>query len=63
MERFEVALILDDHRLLVPSMLPRDKPGIFFSQLRKRATSQESSSSRESDHCTEGKVMILLYIS
>ena len=35
MERFEVALTLDEHRLLVPSMLPRDKPGLHFADLSK----------------------------
>jgi hypothetical protein len=35
MERFEVALTLDEHRLLVPSMLPRDKPGLHLADLGK----------------------------
>ena len=35
MERFEVALTLDEHRLLVPSMLPRDKPGLHFADLSR----------------------------
>ncbi len=35
MERFEVALTLDEHRLLVPSMLPRDKPGLHLADLSK----------------------------
>lgn len=35
MERFEVALTLDESRLLVPSMLPRDKPGLHLADLSK----------------------------
>lgn len=42
MERFEVALTLDEHRLLVPSMLPRDKPGFHFADLSKMLSIRNS---------------------
>lgn len=43
MERFEIALSLNDKELLIPSMLPKEKPGMQLHQLHKmiRKTSQE----------------------
>ena len=35
MERFEIALSLNDEQLLVPSMLPKEKPGMQLHQLQK----------------------------
>ena len=35
MERFEIALSLDDEQLLIPSMLPKEKPGMQLHQLQK----------------------------
>jgi hypothetical protein len=35
MERFEIALALDDDRLLIPSMLPPDSPGMQLDKLYK----------------------------
>lgn len=35
MERFEIALSLNDKQLLVPSMLPKEKPGMQLHQLQK----------------------------
>ena len=35
MERFEIALSLDDKQLLIPSMLPKEKPGMQLHQLQK----------------------------
>ena len=42
MERFEVALVLDEYRLLVPSMLPRDKPGLHLADLSKMFSGRNS---------------------
>lgn len=43
MERFEIALSLNDNELLIPSMLPKEKPGMQLHQLQKmiRKTTQE----------------------
>ncbi|XP_028406855.1 leucine-rich repeat serine/threonine-protein kinase 1-like [Dendronephthya gigantea] len=49
MERFEVALALDDHRLLVPSMLPRDKPGLQLADLSKMMSRGKSGLSAASE--------------
>lgn len=54
MERFEVALTLDDNRLLVPSMLPRDKPGLHLVDLRKIWSGNSSSAYTNSAMNTEG---------
>ena len=35
MERFEIALSLNDEQILVPSMLPKEKPGMQLHQLQK----------------------------
>ena len=35
MERFEIALSLNDKELLIPSMLPKEKPGMQLHQLQK----------------------------
>lgn len=35
MERFEIALALNDRELLIPSMLPKEKPGMQLHQLQK----------------------------
>ena len=35
MERFEIALSLNDKQLLIPSMLPKEKPGMQLHQLQK----------------------------
>ena len=35
MERFEIALSLNDKQLLIPSMLPREKPGMQLHQMQK----------------------------
>ncbi|XP_068741133.1 leucine-rich repeat serine/threonine-protein kinase 1-like isoform X3 [Montipora capricornis] len=47
MERFEIALSLNDKELLIPSMLPKEKPGMQLHQLQKmiRKTSDEKTKS------------------
>ena len=35
MERFEIALSLNDKELLIPSMLPKEKPGMQLHRLQK----------------------------
>ncbi|XP_067017125.1 leucine-rich repeat serine/threonine-protein kinase 1-like isoform X3 [Acropora muricata] len=54
MERFEIALSLNDKELLIPSMLPKEKPGMQLHQLHKmiRKTTQEKSSSRTNASAT-----------
>lgn len=63
MERFEVALILDERRLLVPSMLPRDKPGLHLADLGEMFSSGKwpSSAAEEvnSKHPRNGKELQL----
>ena len=35
MERFEIALSLNEEQLLIPSMLPKERPGMLLNQLQK----------------------------
>ena len=43
MERFEIALSLNDEQLLVPSMLPKEKPGMQLHQLQKMIAKSKKS--------------------
>ncbi|XP_078364681.1 leucine-rich repeat serine/threonine-protein kinase 1-like isoform X2 [Oculina patagonica] len=43
MERFEIALSLNDEQLLVPSMLPKEKPGMQLHQLQKMIAKRRKS--------------------
>ena len=56
MERFEIALSLNDQQLLVPSMLPKEKPGMQLHQLQKLIAKR-----RKSDEKVYLEVEILLY--
>ena len=60
-----MALTLNEHHLLVPSMLPRDKPGLRLHDLRKTLTKKNNRRSRSSndDLSNEGKVLLSLFWS
>ena len=61
MERFEVALILDERRLLVPSMLPRDRPGLRLPGLRQTPNDEDRSASVDSSEVISGKMIYCLF--
>ena len=42
LERFEIALTLDDERILIPSMLPRDRPGFLLRSMQQQISNRTS---------------------
>jgi len=57
MERFEIALSLNDEQLLVPSMLPKEKPGMQLHQLQKLIAKKRKPSEKVS---LEAKILTRL---
>ena len=42
MERFEIALSMDDEQLLIPSMLPQERPGMDLHRMQRMWSKQKS---------------------
>ena len=48
MERFEIALATDGERLLIPSMLPQERPGMDLNRMQRTFSKQKSADTVDS---------------
>lgn len=63
MERFEIALSLNDKELLIPSMLPKEKPGMQLHQLQKLIRRKSSENVRLKYQPLRKAVLIFIHPS